>query len=229
MIRQAIATNPPRFTPRVLLGAGLALLLLALPLLLPLFKVTVMINVMIFAIVAIGLVLLTGVVGLTSFGHAAFMGVGAYTTAVLSTHYHLSPWLGLPAGLLVTGLIAWFLGMVTLRMSGHYLPLATIAWGMSLFYTFGNTPALGGFTGLTDIPPVTVLGAALTSPRQYAYLSLLCLVVVMLLTAFLLQSRVGRALRALRGGPVVAEAFGVNNFRMKVEVFMISAMYASLA
>ncbi|WP_022802992.1 branched-chain amino acid ABC transporter ATP-binding protein/permease [Deinococcus ficus] len=226
---QAISTNPPRVTPRVLLGGALLLLALVLPAFLPLFQVTVMTNIMIFAIVAIGLVLLTGVIGLTSFGHAAFMGVGAYATAIITTRYGLSPWLGLPAGLLATALVAWTLGLVTLRMSGHYLPLATIAWGMSLFYIFGNTPALGGFTGITDIPPITLLGTPLTSPRQYAYLTLLALGVVMILTAFLLQSRVGRAMRALRGGPVVAEAFGVNNFRMKVEVFVISALFASLA
>lgn len=229
MISRAISSNPPRFTPRVLLGTGLFILALVLPLILPLFKVTVMTNIMIFAIVAIGLVLLTGVIGLTSFGHAAFMGVGAYATAIATTKLGLSPWLGLPLGLLATALVAWTLGLVTLRMSGHYLPLATIAWGMSLFYIFGNTPALGGFTGLTDIPPVSIFGYSLTSPRQYAYLTLFFLAIVMTLTAFLLQSRVGRAMRALRGGPVVAEAFGVNNFRMKVEVFVISALFASLA
>lgn len=229
MISRAISSNPPRFTPRVLLGLGLFILALILPLVLPLFKVTVMTNIMIFSIVAIGLVLLTGVIGLTSFGHAAFMGVGAYASAIITTRYGLSPWIGLPVGLLATGFVAWTLGLVTLRMSGHYLPLATIAWGMSLFYIFGNTPALGGFTGITDIPPISIFGNQLTSPRQYAYLTLFFLAIVMTLTAFLLQSRVGRAMRALRGGPVVAEAFGVNNFRMKVEVFVVSALFASLA
>ena len=101
MINRAISTNPPRFTPRVLLGVGLFLLALVLPLVLPLFKVTVMTNIMIFSIVAIALVLLTGVIGLTSFGHAAFMGVGAYATAIITTKYGLSPWIGLPVGLLL--------------------------------------------------------------------------------------------------------------------------------
>lgn len=229
MMNKAISSNPPRFTPRVLLGAGLFVVALVLPLVLPLFQVTLLTNIMIFSIVVIGLVLLTGVVGLTSFGHAAFMGVGAYASAIVTTKLGLSPWLGLPAGLLATALVAWTLGLVTLRMSGHYLPLATIAWGMSLFYIFGNTPALGGFTGITDIPPIRLFGLALTSPRQYAYLTLFCLALVMTLTAFLLQSRVGRALRALRSGAVVAEAFGVNNFRMKVEAFVVSALFASLA
>lgn len=218
-----------RLTPRTMLGGALLLILLVLPVALPLFQVTLLTNIMIFSIVVVGLVLLTGMLGLTSFGQAAFMGVGAYTTALLTTKYGWNPWLALPAGMGATGLIAWLLGLMTLRMQGHYLPLATIAWGMSLYYIFGNTPLLGGFTGLTDIPPISFFGTPLTSPRQYAYLALFCLLLVMTLSAFLLQSRMGRAMRALRGGPVVAEAFGVNNFRLKVEVFVLSALSAALA
>ncbi|AWT35099.1 metal-dependent hydrolase [Deinococcus arenae] len=201
----------------------------ALPLVLPLFQVTLLVNVIIFAIVAVGLVLLTGILGLTSFGQAAFMGVGAYTTALLTTQAGWSPWLTLLAGFAVTGVIALILGLVTLRMQGHYLPLATIAWGISLYYTFGNTPALGGFTGLTDIPPIGVFGVPLTSPRHFAYLALIALGLTGLGAQFLLSSRTGRALRALRGGPVVAEAFGVNPFALKVNVFVLSALMASLA
>ncbi|SEJ50264.1 amino acid/amide ABC transporter membrane protein 2, HAAT family (TC 3.A.1.4.-)/amino acid/amide ABC transporter ATP-binding protein 1, HAAT family (TC 3.A.1.4.-) [Deinococcus reticulitermitis] len=220
---------PARFTPRTALGASLLLVALALPLVLPLFQVTLLTNVLIFSVVVVGLVLLTGVIGLTSFGQAAFMGVGGYATAILSTRYGWSPWLGLLAGLTLTGLVAWALGLLTLRMQGHYLPLATIAWGISLYYVFGNTPALGGFTGITDIPPVRLLVWELTSPRQYAYLALAALLLVLWLAGHLLSSRVGRAMRALRGGPVVAEAFGVNNFRLKVEVFVLSALAAALA
>ncbi|UBV45371.1 branched-chain amino acid ABC transporter ATP-binding protein/permease (plasmid) [Deinococcus taeanensis] len=210
--------------------AGLAVVVaLLLPVTLPLFQVTLLVNIIIFAIVAVGLVLLTGILGLTSFGQAAFMGVGAYTTAVLTTQAGWSPWLTLLAGFGMTALIALVLGLVTLRMQGHYLPLATIAWGISLYYVFGNTPALGGFTGMTDIPPVAVFGLNLTSPRTFAYLALVSLGVVALGAQFLLSSRTGRAMRALRGGPVVAEAFGVDPFRLKVQVFVLSALMASLA
>ncbi|WP_019586257.1 ABC transporter permease subunit [Deinococcus apachensis] len=205
------------------------LVALALPLVLPLFQVTLLVNILIFAIVVTGLVLLTGVVGLTSFGQAAFMGLGAYTTAVLTTQAGWNPWLGLLAGFGVTALIAWLLGLMTLRMQGHYLPLATIAWGISLYYVFGNTPALGGFTGLTNIPPISVFGLILTSPRTFAYLALVCLTLTAVGAQFLLSSRVGRAMRALRGGPLVAEAFGVNTFRLRVEVFVLAALMASLA
>ncbi|MBI0447186.1 ATP-binding cassette domain-containing protein [Deinococcus sp. DB0503] len=217
------------FPARTLLMGLAGAVTLLLPLVLPLFQVTLLVNIAIFAIVAIGLVLLTGILGLTSFGQAAFMGLGAYTTAVLTTQAGWSPWLTLPAGLVVTGLIAWVLGLLTLRMQGHYLPLATIAWGMSLYYIFGNTPALGGFTGITDIPPVRLFGWSLTSPRTFAYLALLALGLVALGAQFLLSSRVGRAMRALRSGPVVAEAFGVNAFRLRVQVFVLAALLAALA
>lgn len=214
---------------RTLLAAAAVLIALVLPLVLPEFQVTLLTNIMIFSIVVTGLVLLTGIVGLTSFGHAAFMGLGAYTTAMVTTKLGWSPWLGLFAGLVITGLVAVQLGLVTLRMQGHYLPLATIAWGMSLYYIFGNTPALGGNTGLTDIPALSFFGTPLTNPRHFAYLTLLCLGLVTLGAQFLLSSRTGRAMRALRGGPLVAEAFGVNTFGLRVQVFLLSALFASLA
>ncbi|ACO47670.1 branched-chain amino acid ABC transporter ATP-binding protein/permease [Deinococcus deserti] len=222
------AARPP-LSRRTLLAGAAVLIAALLPLLLPTFQVTLLTNILISAIVVTGLVLLTGVVGLTSFGHAAFMGVGAYTTAIVSTRLGWSPWLGLLAGFVTTGSIAAFLGLITLRMQGHYLPLATIAWGISLFYVFGNTPALGGNTGLTDIPPLQLFGLNLTSPRSFAYLALLGLGLTALAAQFLLSSRTGRAMRALRSGPLVAEAFGVNTFSLRVQVFVLSALMASLA
>src|SRR3979411_1682546 len=95
-------------------------------------------NIGLAALVAMGLVLLTGVGGLTSFGQAAFCGFGAYTTAVLTTAYGVSPWLTLPLSLLVSGIAAVLLGLVTVRLSGHYLPLRPLAWGIALFYLFGK-------------------------------------------------------------------------------------------
>src|SRR5438445_10977887 len=96
-------------------------------------------NIGLSALVAMGLVLLTGVGGMTSFGQAAFVGFGAYTSAVLTLDHGISPWLTLPAALLVTALGALLIGAVTVRLSGHYLPLGTIAWGIALFYVFGNS------------------------------------------------------------------------------------------
>ncbi len=117
-----------------------------------------------YALVVVGLVLLTGVGGMTSFGQAAFVGIGAYTSAYLCTVLGFSPWLTLPLGLLIAGASAWLLGLVTIRMSGHYLPLATIAWGISLFLLFEKVSWLGKYDGLTGIPPLQLHGIDLGGP-----------------------------------------------------------------
>src|ERR1700689_4004016 len=138
---------------------GLAVVLALLPVLphpvrIPEYWVTLLNYIGLYALVALGVVLLTGVGGLTSFGQAAFVGIGAYATAWLTTVYGVSPWLGLLFALAVTGAVAALLGAVTFRLGGHYLPLGTIAWGLSIYFLFGNIDALGGHNGLTDVPPI---------------------------------------------------------------------------
>ncbi len=110
-----------------------ALVVAAIPLIpgVPPFWIVLLDNIGLAALVAMGLVLLTGVGGLTSFGQAAFCGFGAYTTAVLTVTYGFSPWLTLPLSLVVSGIAAVILGIITVRLSGHYLPLGTIAWAAS--------------------------------------------------------------------------------------------------
>src|ERR1700757_4816318 len=136
-------TSEERRTLRVSVDArkiGAALFVRALaaaPLAVPQFWVTLLNYIGLYSIVALGLVLLTGVAGQTSFGQAAFVGIGAYVTAYLSTHAGPSawiPWMNLAIGLALTAAVALCLGFITLRMRGHYLPLATIAWGISLYF-----------------------------------------------------------------------------------------------
>jgi branched-chain amino acid transport system permease protein len=203
--------------------------LLGVPLVLPEFYVTLLNYIGLYAIVALGLVLLTGVGGLTSFGQAAFVGLGAYTTAYLTTVYGVSPWLTLLAGLLVTAAVALSLGLITLRLSGHFLPLGTIAWGISLYYLFGNIDFLGGHTGISSIPALDFFGFELKSGREFYYLIWLVLLVIVLATRNLLDSREGRAIRALKGGALMAEAMGVNTPRSKMVIFTIAALYACLS
>lgn len=207
-------------------AAFIALLLVA-PRLLPEFSITLLNYIGLYAIVAIGLVLLTGVAGLTSFGQAAFVGLGAYTTAYLTTTYGLSPWLTLLIGLAITAVVALFLGFITLRMGGHYLPLGTIAWGISLYFLFGNVEFLGGHTGITSIPAVWLFGWELKSGEQFYYLIWLVVLLAIVAISNLLDSREGRAIRALRGGVVMAEAMGVNTQRTKIVIFLIAALLAS--
>ncbi|CAM4340235.1 ABC transporter permease subunit [Kerstersia similis] len=219
----------------VWLPLGLLVLLL-LPLLVPSFYVTLLNNIGMFALATLGLVLLTGVAGMTSFGQAAFVGVGAYATAVLIAPSTMNlgaqmgaPWLALLAGIVVTLLLAYVLGQLTLRLSGHYLPLGTIAWGMSLYYLFGTLEGLGGHSGIPDLPALRLAGIQFgDGPRMY-YLIWACVLLAMLLVRNLLASRTGRAIRALRGGQEMAASMGVNIFRTKMTVFLIAAGLAGLS
>jgi branched-chain amino acid transport system permease protein len=208
-----------------------ALVMAALPLVpgMPPFWIVLLDNIGLAALVAMGLVLLTGVGGLTSFGQAAFCGFGAYTTAVLTTAYGMSPWLTLPLSLLVSGLAAVLLGLVTVRLSGHYLPLGTIAWGLGLFYLFSKLEFLGRNDGISGIPPLAIGSFKMLDPGAIYYAIWAGVLISALLTMNLLDSRTGRAIRALRRGHIAAEAFGVRTPRMKLLVFIYAAMLAGLS
>jgi branched-chain amino acid transport system permease protein len=211
------------------IGLVMFLALLALVPLFPSFYITMGSYIGLYSMVAVGLVLLTGVTGLTSFGQAAFMGLGAYTTALLTINYGWSPWLTLLIALALTMGIAFLLGAVTLRMGGHYLPLATIAWGISLYFLFGSIPSLGGYTGLTDIASLKLFGLELRGEGVFFYLIWGVCLAAFWGTINLLDSREGRAIRALKGGLAMAEAFGASGLRLKNIVFIYSAILACLA
>ncbi|SHG20921.1 ABC transporter permease subunit [Bradyrhizobium erythrophlei] len=208
-----------------------ALVMAAIPFIpgMPPFWIVLLDNIGLSALVAMGLVLLTGVGGLTSFGQAAFCGFGAYTTAVLTTTYGLSPWLTLPLSLLVSGLAAVLLGLVTVRLSGHYLPLGTIAWGLGLFYLFSKLEFLGRNDGISAIPPLSIGAFKMIDPGSIYFAIWIAVLLSALLTMNLLDSRTGRAIRALRRGHIAAEAFGVQTPRAKLLVFIYAAVLAGLS
>ncbi len=234
------APSMPKLSPSGWILLALVPLLAAAPLVLPTYQVTLANNIGIFALATLGLVLLTGVAGMTSFGQAAFIGVSAYATAYLATVAAAdlpgplawmagSPLAGLAVGLVLTLAIAMLLGAVTLRLSGHYLPLGTIAWGLSLFYLFGNLEFLGGHTGLSGIPALSLFGIAFDKAEALFYLIWAILLLAVVATLNLLDSRVGRAIRALRGGQRMSESMGVDSFRAKMTAFLVAALYAGLA
>jgi branched-chain amino acid transport system ATP-binding protein/branched-chain amino acid transport system permease protein len=208
-----------------------ALVMAAFPLIpgLPRFWIVLADNIGLAALVAMGLVLLTGVGGLTSFGQAAFCGFGAYTTALLTTAYGLSPWLTLPLSLIVSGGAAVLLGLITVRLSGHYLPLGTIAWGLSLYYIFSKIALLGRNDGISSIPPLAIGNFQLLDIGRIYYAIWIAVFVAAILTLNLLDSRTGRAIRALRRGHVAAESFGVSTARAKLFVFIYAAVLAGLS
>ncbi|WP_321796632.1 branched-chain amino acid ABC transporter ATP-binding protein/permease [Caballeronia sp. J97] len=206
-----------------------ALPILPGPVAVPEYWITLLNYIGLYSIVAIGLVLLTGIGGMTSFGQAAFVGVGAYATAFLTTRYGVSPWLALIAGVVLTAFIALLLGLITMRLSGHFLPLGTIAWGLSLFYLFGNMELLGKYDGINGIPVLSVFGWELESGRSIYYLIWVVVLLAVISVQNLLNSRPGRAIRALRGGGTMAEAMGVNTAWMRVVIFVYAAVLAAIS
>jgi branched-chain amino acid transport system permease protein len=207
-----------------------ATMLVLIPVLpLPAFWITQLNMIGLYSIASLGLVLLTGVAGLTSFGQAAFVGVGAYTAAFLATKLGISPWLTLLVGIGLSVLVALVLGAITLRMSGHYLPLATIAWGLALNYTMANMEFLGKYDGLMGVPPITVFGMALNDGRGMYWLIWALALAAALAAIHLLDSRPGRAIRALKSGTTMAEAMGISTFRYKLVVFVLAAVLAAIS
>ncbi|CAB3780777.1 Vitamin B12 import ATP-binding protein BtuD [Paraburkholderia caffeinitolerans] len=206
-----------------------ALPVLPRPVHVPEYWITLLNYIGLYSIVAIGLVLLTGIGGMTSFGQAAFVGLGAYATAYLTTQYGVSPWLALIVGVVITALVALVLGLVTMRLSGHFLPLGTIAWGLALFFLFGNLDMLGKYDGINGIPVLNVLGINLESGRHIYYLIWVVVLASVISVQNLLNSRTGRAIRALRGGGLMAEAMGVNTAWMRVVIFVYAAVLAAVS
>ncbi len=192
------------------------------------FGVSLMNDIGIGALVALGLVMLTGVGGATSFGQAAFVGIAAYGTAWLSLKGS-SPWLGLLLALALTGGAAVIIGLITLRLGGHFLPLSTIAWGLSIALLFGNVQALGSHTGLSNVPPVRIGSWSLLDPRNMYYLIWVIVGLAYLFCRNVLDSRTGRAMRGLRGGNILLSSVGADPLRLKLTLFVLAALLAGFA
>jgi len=205
------------------------------------FTVSLFATIALYAIVTAGLVLMTGVAGMTSFGQAAFVGLGSYATAWVCTSPvataalgawvapGLLPWIGLLLGAGLTFAVSWGLGAVTLRLSGHYLPLCTIAWGLSLYFLFGNLAFLGGHTGITGLPALTLFGFSMASPRALGVLAWVVLLIVLWGLSNLLDSREGRAVRALKSSRIMAESMGIDTARSRIKAFVLAGLLAAIS
>ena len=181
-------------------------------------------------IIAVGLSLLMGYAGQVSLGHAAFYGMGAYTSAILSTTYGINPWLALLAAALLTGAVGYLIAWPTLRLRGHFLAMATLGWGVIVFFIFNELGELtGGPSGLTGIPYLTIFGIPLNTDTRYYYLVWAMTIILIILSLNIVNSRVGRALRAIHGSEVAADSLGVDTAHLKVQIFTLSAVYASIA
>ncbi len=218
-----------RTPARLVSGVIWAAILLALPHLAPPFYVNLLVLIAIYGFVATGLVLLVGYAGLVSLAHAAFFGLGGYGAAVLAGSYGVNPWLGLAAGTAISAASAYLVGLPLLRLSGHYLALATLAWGIIASTLFIQLAFLtGGPDGYTRIPVLSLAGLQFIGARRFYYLVLVIGVLGALMLSALLTSRSGRAIRAMRSSEVAASSLGVEVSRLKIQVFILSAAYAGL-
>ena len=181
-------------------------------------------------LLALSLNLLMGYAGQISLGHAAFYGIGAYTTAVLSATYGITPWLALPAAVFMAMAVAYIVGKPTLRLSGYYLGMGTLGFGMIVSIVFREWHSVtGGASGFVGIPPLEIAGFALDTDRSYFFLVWAVVLFFFLISRRIIDSRVGRALRAIHDGEHAAAAMGVDTARMKLSIFVLSAAMASLA
>lgn len=182
------------------------------------------------ALLVVGLNLLLGYAGQISLGHAAFFGLGAYTSGILTATYSVNPWLALPVGLLVAGVAAFLVGVPALKLRGYYLAMATLGFGIIVYIVFNQTQELtGGPSGLSGIPSLSLGGFSFDSPDRLFLLIWVILGVILLLSANLVDSRLGRAVRALHESEPAAQSLGVNTSRAKLLIFVWSALYAALA
>lgn len=181
-------------------------------------------------LLALGLNMLMGYAGQISLGHAAFYGLGAYTTGVLTVHWSWSPWLALPVAVLLTITVAFLVALPMLRLSGFYLGMGTLGFGMIAFILFrGWTEFTGGDSGLPGIPSLTLGPVSFASSRSYFFLVWTVAFICFLACERLVDSRVGRGLRAIHDSEQAAAAMGIDTSRLKIQVFVLSAVFAALA
>lgn len=195
------------------------------------YHLAIMIQIGTFAIIVIGLNLVMGYAGQISLGHAAFYGLGAYASALLTVHLGLYPWLAMLIGAILTGLIAFVIGIPIFRLKGHYLAMATLGFGVIVHLAFKEffKELTGGPTGLPGVPRLTIGTFVFDNDVKYYYLVWFFVVVILSLALNIVNSRVGRALRSIHGSEIAAETLGVDTARYKLQVLVVSAIFASLA
>jgi branched-chain amino acid transport system permease protein len=216
---------------RTTLAAGTvgAIALLAVPLSGD-YNTSLAIVIAIHTIVTVGLCLLMGYAGQVSLGHAAFYGLGAFTSGVLTVRFGFEPWIALLLGALLCAAIAWGTGYAIFSLRGPYLALATLAFGIIVYVLFVEVKELtGGPQGLPGIPPLSVAGFVFNTDSRFYYLALAACLGSLVVSHNIVHSRPGRALRAIHGNEDAARSVAVDVDAYKVKVFVLSAIYASVA
>jgi len=215
----------------ILAFGALAVIIILLPLFVESKYYFIVLNVIgLNTIVVVGLNLLIGFAGQISLGHAAFYGLGSYFSGVLTVNYGFPLWPAMLVGMLATGAVAYLIGYPSLKLRGHYLVMATLGFGIIINILMGELEQFtGGHDGLMGIPPLTMGELTFDNDLKNFYLIWTFVFLFMLAARNLLNSRVGRALRAISGSEVAANSLGVNTADYKVKVFVLSAMFASIS
>jgi branched-chain amino acid transport system permease protein len=184
----------------------------------------------IYSIVTISLCLLMGYAGQISLGHAAFYGLGAYGSAILTVKYSVNPWLAMVIAAAVTALFAYGIGIPTLKLKEHYLALATLGFGVIVYIIFLQETAItGGPSGMTGIPFLSLGSFSFDKDLSYYYLVWTLVFITIYICTNIVDSRVGRALRAIHGSELAAESMGIDTAKFKLQIFVVSAVFASIA
>jgi branched-chain amino acid transport system permease protein len=192
--------------------------------------VDVMVFAGIFSIICLGLSMLMGYAGQISMAQAAFFGIGAYTSGILTSRFGFNPWAAIPFGVALSALVAWLVGIPALRLKGHYLAMATLGFGVIVNIVLAEEVQwTGGPSGLVDIPGLKIAGHKLSSEVAWYYLVWGSAMLILLFCFQVLHSRVGRALRAIHEDERAADAMGVPTSRYKIQVFILGAMLAAFA
>ncbi|MFN4327076.1 MAG: branched-chain amino acid ABC transporter permease [Azonexus sp.] len=204
-------------------------ILLVLPFVLPnSFYLDLAVRMAINAVIVLGLNLLIGFAGQISLGHAGFLGIGAYASAVLPTHFGWHPLLAMGAGAVATGLLAALVARPIFKLKGNYLAMATLGLGIIISIALRNEAQWTGGPDGMPVPAMGLLGFELTSDKQWYWVVALLLSVSVWASLNLIDSPFGRALRALHGSEVASQVVGVDVVRYKVAIFVLSAVFASL-
>jgi branched-chain amino acid transport system permease protein len=181
-------------------------------------------------LLALGLNMLMGYAGQISLGHAAFYGIGAYATAILTVHYSWTPWLALPAAIAAAVVVAYIVGIPTLKLSGYYLGMGTLGFGMIVNIIFREWSSVtGGASGFVGIPGLSLGPVSFASRQNYLYLVWGCVLLSIMICRRIIDSRIGRALRAIHDGEKAAAAVGIDTRKLKLQVFVFSAGMSALA
>jgi branched-chain amino acid transport system permease protein len=181
-------------------------------------------------LVVVGLNLLIGYAGQISLGHAAFFGLGAYISAVLTTTYGFPIWPTILLAMVITGMVAFAIGIPTLKLEGHYLVMATLGFNVIVYIVMIQLePVTGGPSGFSGIPRLQAAGFIFDSDRKIYFLLWAVSIGSFLLSLNLIHSRVGRAMAALSQNEIAARCTGIDTERYKVKIFVLSAVLASLA